>query len=303
MKVAVTGASGFVGRRLLSRLFDNDTVRVFTRTAQAAAATRFPTGAKAVEWDPVLGPPPAGSLDDVDAIVHLAGESVGQRWSRAVKTRIRDSRILGTMNLVSGIAQARVKPRVLVSASAIGFYGPRGDEALDETAAAGSDFLADVCAAWEKEGARAETFGSRSVLLRIGIVLGAGGGALARMLLPFRLGVGGPLGSGKQWMSWIHLDDLVSLILLALRTESLRGPVNATAPEPVTNKEFSRTLGRVLRRPAFLPTPGFPLRLLLGEFADVLLTGQRVLPRKAEAAGLQFRFPQLEPALRDILVR
>jgi uncharacterized protein (TIGR01777 family) len=302
VKIAITGATGFIGRRLVRRILDEGRDSVLALTRQAARARdRLPPEVQVVEWEPVAGPAPAGTLETTGAVVHLAGESVGQRWSPVVKTRIRESRVLSTRNLTASISAARERPPVLVSGSAVGYYGARGDEPLEESAASGSDFLAEVCRDWEAEAGRAAERGTRVVQLRSGIVLGPRGGALARMIPPFKMFLGGPLGDGRQWMSWIHIDDLVGIILHAIRTASLSGPVNATAPAPVTNAEFSRALGKAMGRPAAIPTPAAALRLLLGEFADVLLTGQRVIPRKAEASGYRFRFPQLEPALRDIL--
>jgi uncharacterized protein (TIGR01777 family) len=296
MKTLVTGATGFVGEALLRRLEDP---RLLSRDAVAArAATSF----EALPWDPAAGPPPAAAFAGVDAVLHLAGEPVaGGRWTAARKARIRDSRVLGTRHLVAGLRAlpAGKRPRVLVSASAVGFYGDRGDEELDERAAPGTGFLAEVCREWEGEALAAEGLGVRTVCVRIGVVLGPGGGALGKMLLPFRLCLGGPLGGGRQWMPWIHREDLVGLLLHAAKADGLRGPVNGTAPSPATNREFTRALGRAVGRPAVLPAPGFALRLLLGEFADILLHSQRALPRAAEASGFRFGFPSLEAALRD----
>lgn len=279
MRIAVTGAGGFIGGAL---------VRCLSQDGHSTVVV--PRGRP----DPAL-------LEGAGAVVHLAGEPVAQRWTPAAKQRIRASRAEGTLHLVEAIASLASAPATLVSASAIGFYGSRGDEVLTETSSPGADFLASVCAEWESAAARAAGSGVRVVSLRIGMVLGPHGGALAKMLLPFRLGLGGRLGSGRQWMSWIHVDDLVALIRFALDERSLMGPVNATAPEPVTNAEFTRELGRALGRPAVLPVPAFALRLLFGEMSEVLLSSQRVAPAAAQAAGFAFRHPRLAPALRNLL--
>jgi uncharacterized protein (TIGR01777 family) len=279
MKVAVTGATGFIGRRLceLARERGHEVV-----TLGRVSGDRI--------WDPASGPAP---LEDVEGVIHLAGDPIAKgRWTRAKRERIRESRVAGTRNLVEGIRRAN--PRVLVSASAVGYYGDRGDEELTEDSAPGDDFLAEVTRAWEAE---AMGSGIRTVVVRTGIALGRDGGALARMVTPFKWCLGGRLGHGRQWMSWIHLDDLAGLFLFGLEKEDLSGPLHGTAPNPVTNREFTRTLGRVLGRPAILPMPRWQLRLLFGGVADVLCSGQRCLPAK----GFTFRHPDLEPALRDIL--
>ena len=248
------------------------------------------------------GPPPPEAFEGVDTVLHLAGESVAEgRWTTAQKARIRDSRIVGTRHLVQGIAQAASKPAVLVSASAVGYYGNRGDEELTEAAPPADDFLARVCVDWEHEALAAEKAGVRVVTARTGIVLGAGGGALAKMLTPFKLGGGGPLGNGRQWMPWIHVADLARLYVHAAECESIRGPMNAVAPHPVRNLEFTKALGRAVHRPAFIPAPYFGLRLLFGEFAQVLFASQRVLPRVALDTGFVFQFPEIAGALREIL--
>jgi hypothetical protein len=241
--------------------------------------------------------PFAESLREADVIIHLAGEPVAQRWTAEAKRRILESRVVGTRSLVEALAALPRRPEALICASAIGYYGSRGDEILTESSAPGSGFLPEVCVAWEREAQAAEAFGIRVVRVRTGLVLGAGGGALPRMLPPFRMGVGGRLGSGRQWMSWIHLEDLTALLLFAVENR-FQGPLNAVAPHPVTNADFTRELARALRRPALFPVPEFALRLLFGEMADVLLDSQRVAPAAAEAAGFRFRFPQLPPALR-----
>ena len=299
MKALVTGATGFVGRRLV-RLLEEPVV--VSRNPDRARAVLGAGIGPIYRWDPLRGPPPAEAIAGVDTVFHLAGESVAEgRWTAAQKTRIRDSRVLGTRHLVQGIGQATARPRTLVSASAVGYYGNRGDEELTESSSPASDFLADVCVEWEREAVAAEPLGLRVVTARTGIVLGAGGGALAKMLTPFKLGVGGPLGNGRQWMPWIHVADLVGLYLHAARTQSIRGPMNAVAPEPVRNMEFTRALAGQLHRPAFLPAPYLGLRLVFGEFAEVLFASQRVIPRVAIDSGYAFEYPRIAAALAEIL--
>jgi uncharacterized protein len=297
MRVVVTGATGFIGRALVKALRTRgDEVRVLARNPGEARAQ---LGADAFPWD-TSKPVPADAMAGVEAVVHLAGEGIAdKRWSEARKKSLVASRVEGTRRVVEAIAAAAPRPKVFVSGSAIGIYGdvPEGD--VTETSAAGKDFLAELCAAWEAEAQKAEPLGVRVVLLRTGIVLGPGGGALGKMLLPFKLGAGGPMGSGKQWMSWIHLEDEVGLILHALDSAAVKGALNATAPAPARNRDFARGLGRALHRPAIAPMPGFALKLLVGEMAEVaLLTGQKVLPAKAEATGYRFKHPALDGALQ-----
>ena len=302
MRIAITGATGLIGKSLCLRLQkEGKELVLFARNTRSAQSS-FP-GARVLEWDAVAGPPPVGSLDGVDAVVHLLGEGIADgRWSSSRKQAIRESRIEGTRNLVEGLRHSSGPPGLLVSGSAIGFYGSRGDEELDESSERGGGFLGDVCQAWEGQARAAEALGTRTVLLRTGIVLSPRGGALAKMLPPFRMFVGGALGSGKQWMSWIHIDDEVGLIRHILNSDELQGAVNATAPGPVTNSRFSKTLGRVLGRPSIFSVPGLALKLLMGEMAqELLLNGQKVLPRRALASGYSFKFPELEDALRDLL--
>ncbi|HEV2447421.1 MAG TPA: TIGR01777 family oxidoreductase [Candidatus Sulfopaludibacter sp.] len=297
MKITISGASGLIGRRLLKALSGNGhTLQVLSRHA----GTNMPGGVKVFPWDPSKAEPPDESLRDADAVIHLAGEPVAQRWTDHAKRRIRDSRVVGTRNLVQAIGKLTGKPSVLVCSSAIGYYGSRGDEMLPESAGPGNGFLADLCVAWEKEAAAAEALGMRVVSVRTGLVLDKRGGALARMLPPFKMGAGGRLGNGQQWQSWIHLDDLVGLYRLALETP-LKGAINGVAPYPVTNADFTKALASALHRPAVFPVPSFGLKLLFGEMAEVLLASQRVQPKQAEAAGYRFKFPQLEPALADLL--
>ena len=301
MKALVTGATGFVGPRLL-RLLDRPVV--VSRNPDRARAAVGSLAERIIRWDPLEGPPPAEAFEGVDVVLHLAGESVAEgRWTAAQKARIRDSRVIGTRHLVQGIAQAARKPAALVSASAVGYYGDRGEEELTESAAPADDFLARVCVDWEREALAAEALGLRVVTARTGIVLGAGGGALAKMLTPFKLGGGGPLGNGRQWMPWIHVADLARLYVHAAETAAIRGPMNAVAPNPVRNSEFTKALGRALHRPAFIPAPYFGLRLLFGEFAQVLFASQRVIPRVALETGFVFQFPEIAEALREILAK
>ena len=300
MKALVTGATGFVGPRLL-RLLDRPVV--LSRDPDRARHTIGHLVDRIIRWDPLQGPPPQEAFQGVDAVLHLAGESVAAgRWTAARKAMIRDSRVIGTRNLVQGIVQAAVKPRVLVSASAVGYYGDRGEEELTEAASPASDFLAQVCVEWEREALAAERAGVRVALARTGIVLGSGsGGALAKMLLPFKLGAGGPLGNGRQWMPWIHVADLARLYLHAAETGSIVGAMNSVAPNPVRNSEFTKVLARQLHRPAFMPAPYFGLRLAFGEFAQVLFASQRVIPKVALDTGFVFQYPELASALREIL--
>jgi uncharacterized protein (TIGR01777 family) len=255
-----------------------------------------------IPWDPVAGTIAAAQFSDVDAVVHLAGESVARRWTTAVKKEIRDSRVRGTTLLCQTLAGLASRPSVLVSASAIGYYGDRGGERLDESSPRGRGFLAEVCQEWEHATTAARDADIRVVNLRIGVVLSRNGGALKSMLTPFRLGIGGVLGSGRQYFSWITLEDLVRAIQFALSASALSGPVNAVAPQPVTNREFTKTLGRVLGRPTIFPMPAFAARLAFGEMADeMLLASARVEPNALDAAQFEFAHPQLEPALRHIL--
>ena len=302
MRVTVTGATGLIGSELVGALTARgDAVTVLTRDP-AGARARLGGGVEAVAWDPASGPAPSAALEGRDGVVHLAGEPVAQRWSDAAKRRIRDSRELGTANLVAGIATAEPRPSVLVSASAVGYYGPRGDERVDETTPPGSDFLAQVCVAWERAATAAEQHGLRVALVRTGVVLDARGGALAKMLPPFKLGAGGPVAGGRQWMPWIALDDLVGLYLAALDGgPEWRGPLNGSAPEPVTNADFSKALGRALHRPAVAPVPRLALKLLYGEMEQIVTTGQRAVPARPLALGHAYRHPRLDEALRVAL--
>jgi hypothetical protein len=295
MKIAITGSRGLLGSALVPALSKagHDVVRL-VRGAPAGGE---------VAWSTAAGVDPA-RLAGVDAVVHLAGESIATRWTAARKRRIRDSRVQGTRALAESLAAARPRPGTLVCASAIGYYGSRGDERLTEDSPAGRGFLADVCREWEAAAEPAARAGVRVVHLRFGVILSPAGGALARMLPPFRLGLGGVVGSGRQTMSWIAIDDAAGAVQHALAHEPMRGPANAVSPSPVTNAEFTRALGRVLRRPAIFPLPAFAARLLFGEMADeLLLSSARVEPARLAAAGYAFRHPDLEGALRHLLGR
>lgn len=299
MDVTVTGATGLIGSRLVRVLKDRgDRVTVLTRNPERAQER---LGVEAVAWDPKAGPAPAEALAGRDGVVHLAGEPVAQRWTKKVKAEIRESREQGTRNLVAGIAAASPRPSVLVSSSAVGYYGKHGDEEVAESSPAGSDFLAEVCVAWEREADAAAAHGLRVVKVRTGVVLDATGGALKTMLPPFKAGVGGPVAGGRQYMPWIHADDIVGMLVTALDDPSWSGAYNGTSPAPVTNKEFSKHLGKVLRRPAVAPVPGFALGLLYGEMKEVVTEGQRAVPARALAAGYRFRHTDLDEALRSAL--
>ena len=297
MRVVVSGATGLVGRAVVAALAERgDEVTALARDPEAATRT---LGTDAAVWDPVTEPPPADTLSGADAVVHLAGEPVSQRWNSEVKRRILESREAGTRQLVTAIGalDASERPKTLVCASASGYYGPRGDEELTESATPGDDFLAQVCIAWEREAEAVTAHGVRRVSLRTGVVLSADGGALAKLLPPFKLGLGGPVAGGRQWMPWIHLDDVVALYLRAIDDEGWSGAINASAPNPVRNADFSKALGRALHRPAIAPVPGPAVRLLFGEMASIITTGQRQIPAYATNADFAFAYPTLEPAL------
>jgi hypothetical protein len=295
--VALSGSTGLVGRALTPLLTSNGMmVRPLVRKKSSdASAILMDVASQKIE---------AEKLEGVDAVVHLAGENIGERWSAAKKKAIRESRVLGTRLLCETLAKLSRKPSVLVCASATGFYGERGDEVLTENCAPGGGFLADVCKEWEAATQAAEAAGIRVVRVRLGIVLAPGGGALAKMLLPFKLGVGGVLGSGNQFWSWIELDDVIGAIRHALLTPSISGAVNLTAPTPATNREFTKALGRVLSRPTILPAPAFALKMMLGEMAkELLLTSTRAVPDVLQKTGYVFRYPELDGALRHAVGR
>ena len=297
MNITISGASGFIGRRLLKVLGGcGHTLHVLSRHA----GTNLPPGVRLSVWDPVKGLPPEDALPEAGAVISLAGEPVAQRWTAEARRRIRESRVTGARHLVQALANMERRPEVLVCASAIGYYGSRGGEMLTEASAPGSGYLAEVCAAWEQEALAAEALGVRVVRLRISLVLARHGGALQRMLPPFRLGVGGRLGDGRQWMSWIHLDDLCEMFRFAVENQ-VRGAWNAAAPNPVTNSDFTRALAAALKRPAVFPVPGFALRAIFGEMAEMLLGSQRVIPEAPVQAGFEFRYPRLDGALAEIM--
>jgi uncharacterized protein (TIGR01777 family) len=303
MRVLVTGASGFLGSAVCDALL--------ARGDETVGLTRDPERARQGNptvswhaWSPAAERPPASALEGVDGVVNLVGEPIDQRWTEAAKERIRSSRERATKNLVDAISAADPRPRTLVSQSAVGYYGDRGEAMVDESTGAGSTFDAEVCVAWEAAAHEAERVGVRVVVTRSGLVLDPEHGLLKQLLLPFKLGVGGPLAGGGQYMPWIHVADEIRLLLWALDTDRASGTYNATAPNPVTNREFSKTLGRVLGRPAVVPAPKLVLKARFGgELGEVAAGGQRTVPRRALDAGFEFRYPELEPALRDLLRR
>ncbi|MEA2474641.1 MAG: uncharacterized protein QOE06_2556 [Thermoleophilaceae bacterium] len=299
MRVAVTGATGTIGSALVKDLLARgDEVVALTRDPESARE-KLGESISAVRWGkPAAEPAPADALSGCDAVVHLLGEPVDQRWTDEARQEIRNSRVFATRYLIAGLREADPRPKVLVSQSAIGVYGPRGDEAVDESEPIGAGFLAEVVRDWEGEARAAEELGMRVALMRTGVVLSESGGALATMLTPFKLGVGGPVAGGRQYVPWVHMEDVVGALICALEDDRVRGPVNLTAPEPVTNRELSKALGRVLRRPALMPVPAFAVKLLYGEMSSVVTTGARVVPARLAEIGYRFRRPGLEDALR-----
>jgi uncharacterized protein (TIGR01777 family) len=298
MKVAVTGATGVIGTAVVRALLDRgDEVAALSRSA-AGARSKLGEEVDLHEWpDPKGSPAPAAAFADVEGVIHLLGEPVAQRWTDSAKQEIRDSRVLGTRNLIAGLREAGPRLAVLVSQSATGFYGPHGSEAVDESTPAGSDFLAGVVVAWEAEARAADELGLRLVLARTGVVLSESGGALETMLTPFKLGVGGPVAGGDQYVPWVHIDDVVGALLFALDTEAASGPVNVTGPQPATNRELSKSLGRALKRPAVIPVPGFAIKLLYGEMSTIVTTGVRAEPRRLTELGYAFHYPALDGAV------
>ena len=301
MKVLVTGATGFVGNKVVKALHEigHQSV-VLTRNIQKAQV-RLPYSCQIHFWDPEKNIFPEQSLEGVQAVIHLAGENIAEgRWSADKKEKIKNSRLLSTQALVQAIKKTRVKPEVLVSASAIGIYGDRKDEVLTEDSAKDCGWLADVCNSWETEVSKAQEIGIRTVMLRIGVVLGHDGGAMSKILTPFRMALGGNLGNGKQWMSWIHLEDVAAMFVHAIENATLMGPYNAVSPHPVTNEEFTRILAKVLNQPTFFPVPKFALKLALGEMSQILLDSQKVSADHILTTGFMFRYPTLERALTEI---
>ncbi|MCU0532285.1 MAG: TIGR01777 family oxidoreductase [Hydrococcus sp. Prado102] len=301
MKIAITGASGFVGSRLVEKLkAEGHQILVFTRNLERAQ--RIFHNVEIVVYQPTESGDWQQKIAGCDGVVNLAGEPIAERWTPEHKKAILESRQLGTQKLVEAIAMANPKPSVLVNASAIGYYGTSETATFDENSAPGSDFLAQVCQAWETEAKKVKEAGVRLVIVRIGIVLG-NGGALAKMVPPFKIFAGGPLGNGRQWFSWIHREDLVNLIIQALKRPEIEGTYNATAPNPVRMSQLCQTLGEVINRPSWLPVPDFALELLLGESAKVVLEGQQVLPKATQAIGFQYQYPTLKPALTEIVAQ
>jgi uncharacterized protein (TIGR01777 family) len=302
-RIVITGATGGIGQALTASLrVRGDEVIALSRD-QARGRQALGSDVEVIAWpDPVASSPPAEALARADAVIHLLGEPVAQRWNSESKAKIRDSRVLSTRQLVAGLRKLddEQRPSALVSQSATGYYGPRDDHELDEEAPAGTDFLAQVVSAWEREAEAAEPY-LRVVRTRTGVVLSPSGGALARMLPFFRLGIGGPVAGGRQYVPWVHLDDVVRALIFCVDEPDARGAVNLSSPNPVTNAEFSHALGRALNRPAVLPVPALALKVLYGEMAQIVTTGQRVIPRRLEQLGFAFGQPQLEAALRDVL--
>src|ERR1700710_53264 len=301
MKVLVTGASGRIGKALCDELL--------ARGDEVVGLTRDPEKARAGgpqiawhAWEPTLERPAPAAFEGVDGVINLVGEKINQRWTDEAKAKIMDSRKVATHNLVGAIESLATKPKVLVSGSAVGYYGNRGDEELDESSSSGEGFDASVCVEWEKAAHEVEAAGVRLAIVRTGQVMETEGGILGELLLPFKLGLGGPLAGGKQWVPWIHLSDEVGILIWALDTESVSGGVNGTAPNPVTNKERSKALGRALQRPAVLPSPGFAVEVKFGrEFGKVAQGGQKVLPKRTEELGYAFKYPEIDGALRNLV--
>ena len=304
MKVAITGATGLVGSRLVEKLqAESHQILVLTRNADKAQKvfpkSAFPT-VEIVQYNPQESGDWQTIISGCDAVINLAGAPIAERWSPQYKQEILSSRQIVTQTIVEAIKKAEIKPQVLVSASAIGYYGTSETATFDETSSSGNDFLAEVCQKWEAEAEKVKEAGVRLVIPRIGIVL-ANGGALGKMIGPFQMFAGGPIGNGRQWFSWIHRDDLVGLIIEALKRPDMEGVFNATSPNPVRMSQFCQTLGEVMNRPSWLPVPDFVLELLLGDGAKVVLEGQQVLPKQTQVVGFQYQYPQLKPALQEIL--
>jgi uncharacterized protein (TIGR01777 family) len=302
MKITVTGATGLIGRQLVAALKQRgDEVTILSRNPDTAGSS---LGVTALAWDPINEEAPVEAVNGADAVIHLAGEPVSQRWTAAAKDAIRASRVDGTSNLVAAMRQAQTRPGAFISGSAVGWYGPLGPERVEETAPAGSGFLAEVCSAGEKAAEQAAELGIRTAIVRTGVVLSAEGGALAKMLPPFKAGVGGPVAGGKQMMPWIHIDDMVALLIAAVDGGSeWAGPINGTAPTPVSNRDFSKALGRALKRPSFSPVPSFAIKAMYGEMSEIVLTGQNAVPSKATSLGFTWQHGDLNEALQSVLKR
>jgi uncharacterized protein (TIGR01777 family) len=300
MRIVIAGGTGFIGKAMVAAYRAEHTLEVLTRDPEKAQ-TRLPEGVRAIGWDGATLGEWVNRLDGADAVINLVGESIAQRWTPAVKQRLWDSRVKTTELLVQAVQQVQTPPRIWLQASAIGIYDQSPDTTADESSPPASGFLADLGKAWEAAAQPVASLGTRLCYMRIGVVLGLEGGALPQMLTPFKLGVGGPIGSGKQWLSWIHLSDVVGAAAFLLARDDLSGAFNFTAPQPATMDEFAKTLGRVLLRPAIFRAPAFAVRLILGEMAEFVLQGSRVLPRRLLEAGYAFHFPTLEAALRDLL--
>lgn len=301
MKVVITGATGFVGQVIVKQLLSaGDEVIVLTRNV-ARAALILGSSCRYYQWDESDALPPIEAMEGADGMINLMGESISKRWDEQQKKKIYNSRIQGTHKLVEGLEKLKVRPKVFVSTSAIGIYGNRGPEEINESSSLADDFLGKVCKDWENEANKARNFGARVAIIRVGIVLGPKGGALEKMLPVFKLGGGGPLGSGNQYMSWIHIEDLAAMYVEALKNEQIKGVLNGTSPYPATNSEFTKVLGHVLRRPAFLPAPSFAIKIAFGEMSQILLEGQKVLPVKFKESKFKFRYPTLEMALKETI--
>ncbi len=301
MKVVITGATGFVGQVIVKQLLEaGDEVVVLTRNVAKAAIT-LGSSCHYYQWNDSESLPPLEALEGADGIINLMGETISERWDENQKKKIYSSRINGTKKLVEALEKLKNGPKSFISTSAIGIYGNRGPEELNESSTVADDFLAKVCKDWENEANKARNHGVRLAIIRVGIVLGKGGGALAKMLPIFKLGGGGPLGSGNQYMSWIHVEDLASMYLEALKNPSIKGVLNGTAPYPASNREFTKVLGNAVKRPAFLPAPAFAIKIAFGEMSQILLEGQKVLPVKFKEAKFKFRYPTLEMAIKESL--
>jgi uncharacterized protein (TIGR01777 family) len=304
MKIAITGATGFVGSRLVERLNQDEyQILVFTRNPDKAKKV-FPSSAfpkvEIVQYSPKQSGDWQKAIDGCNAVINLAGEPISERWTPQHKQEILESRKIGTQKIVEAIKQAEVKPQVLISGSAIGYYGTSETATFDENSSPGNDFLAQVCQAWEAEAQKVQETGVRLVIVRVGIVLG-NGGALGKMIGPFKMFAGGPIGTGRQWFSWIHREDLVNLIITALNNADMKGVYNATAPNPVRMAQFCQILGEVMNRPSWLPVPEFVLELLLGDGAKVVLEGQQVLPKQTQQLGFEYQYPELRSALKEVI--